>query len=383
MKIGIVCPYNIARGGGVQEVVRALCDDLNKRGHTAKIITPQPREIEDANLKDVIFIGGAADLYSPMHTFAQVSASVSTEAIDAVLEAEQFDVLHFHEPWVPMLSRQILSRSKSINVATFHAKIPETIVSQTVMKAVMPYLKSVLKYLDEITAVSDAAAEYIGTMTDQPITIIPNGIDLTSYARQPESVAVSENPMILYIGRLEKRKGLKFLIKAFQQVQAKQPDARLVIAGDGPDREKLEDMVGDLQLPNVTFLGYISDKQKHDLLSEATVFCSPAIFGESFGIVLLEAMAYNLPVVAGNNVGYASVMQGVGGLSLVNPEDSAEFARRLDMFINEAPIRKLWSSWARNYIKQYNYPAVIDQYEAAYELAIELHQDKPTLQPVE
>ncbi|MDB5166282.1 MAG: hypothetical protein JWM37_354 [Candidatus Saccharibacteria bacterium] len=383
MKIGIVCPYNIARGGGVQEVVLALCKDLNRRGHTAKIITPQPRELESVEENpNIIFLGGSADLYSPMHTLAQVSASISNEAIDAVLEAEQFDLLHFHEPWVPMLSRQILARSKSVNVATFHAKIPETIMSQTVMKAVMPYLKSVLKYLDEITAVSDAAAEYISTMTDQDIKIIPNGIDLKTYA-QKDVRPDTPNKNILYIGRLEKRKGVKYLIKAFQLLQTKHPEAKLIIAGDGPDREKLEDMVGDLQLPNVQFLGYISDEQKHELLATADLFCSPAIFGESFGIVLLEAMAYDLPVVAGNNAGYSSVMQGVGGLSLINPEDSAEFSRRLEMLLYEPAIIKLWSTWAKQYVKRFNYPAVIDEYEEAYKLAIKHHAVNPPLLPVQ
>jgi phosphatidylinositol alpha-mannosyltransferase len=233
-----------------------------------------------------------------------------------------------------------------------------------------------MKHLDEITAVSSAAAEYISTMTDEPVEIIPNGIDLASYSHKSPIRAAKDRPMILYIGRLERRKGVKYLIKAFQQVQARHPDVELVIAGDGPDREKLEDMVGDLQLPNVRFLGYVSIEQKHELLSTASVFCSPAIFGESFGIVLLEAMAYELPVVAGNNAGYSSVMQGVGGISLVNPEDSIEFGRRLELMLYENDLRQLWLKWAKTYVKQFNYPSVIDQYEAAYKLAVKNHKAK-------
>lgn len=378
MRIGLVCPYNIAKGGGVQEVVRALCTGLNQNGHYAKIITPQPKDTENADLSDVIFIGGAADIYSPMHTVAQVSASASGDYIDEVLEFEKFDVLHFHEPWIPMLSRQILTHSRSVNVATFHAKIPETIMSQSLMKAVTPYLKSVLKYVDDITAVSEAAAEYIGTLTDQPITIIPNGINLNTYKFRAEDQSKPKK-MILYIGRLERRKGVKYLLKAYYYLVTQRDDVELVVAGDGPDRLKLEAMAADLQLPNVSFLGYVSEAEKQTLLATADVFCSPAIFGESFGIVLLEAIASGVPVVAGNNPGYTSVLQGVGALSLVKPQDSEDFARRLNTFLGEPAVRKLWRDWAKTYVKQFAYPTVVKQYEEAYAAALESRVVTPRL----
>src|SRR6202042_57969 len=105
-------------------------------------------------------IGKSTEFNSPLHTTHPVSAGVN-EAIDAMLAEHQFDILHFHEPWVPMLSAQILSRSKCVNVATFHAKLPETLMTRTLVKVVTPYTKSVLKYIDEFTAVSPAAAEYV------------------------------------------------------------------------------------------------------------------------------------------------------------------------------------------------------------------------------
>lgn len=366
MKIGLVCPYSIAKGGGVQEIVRALCDELNSRGHEARIITPQPREYSAADVRNVIFLGNAADLRSPMHTTAQISASISNEAIDNLLAEEQFDILHFHEPWVPVLSRQILSRSNTVNIASFHANIPGTLMSQTVMRVVTPYLRSVLRYLHHLTAVSEAAAEYIGTMTNEPIEIIPNGINLQAYKRQPLNKEPLPRQMILYIGRLERRKGVKYLLQAYQRLAAEREDVELVIAGDGPDRQKLADMVTDHKIPRVSFLGYVSEHEKHELLQMADVFCSPALYGESFGIVLLEAMASGLPLVAGNNSGYSGLLQGTGGLSLINPEDSLEFVRRLDLFLNEPKLRKLWKDWARDYVKQYNWPNVIDQYEEMY-----------------
>lgn len=373
MKIGLVCPYNIAKGGGVQEIVTAMQAELESRGHIAKILTPEPRDIPDYHRKDhIIFVGGAADFKSPLHTTSQFSLAADTAGITQMLEEEKFDILHFHEPWVPVLSRQILSRSNAVNIATFHAKLPETLMSRTVVKVVEPYTRAVLKQLDELTAVSEAASEYVRTLTDQPVSIIPNGVDLKKFtaAKQPGS---KDGNTILYVGRLEKRKGVEYLLQAYSQLTTRDSDVRLIIAGDGPDREKLEYLAADLDLGNVTFTGYVTDKEKIDLLRHADLFCSPALYGESFGIVLLEAMATHAVTVAGNNPGYASVLQDLGSLSLVNPRDTEEFARRLDVMLHDKELRKLWKKWAAEQVQQYSYPRIVDQYLEIYESAYKRH----------
>jgi phosphatidylinositol alpha-mannosyltransferase len=376
MKIGLVCPYNIAKGGGVQEIVLALQLELESRGHTAKILTPEPRDIPDYHRKDhIIFVGGAADFKSPLHTTSQFSMAADTSGITDMLQEEKFDILHFHEPWVPMLSRQILSRSQSVNIATFHAKLPETLMSRTMGKVVTPYTKAVLKQLDQLTAVSEAASEYVRSLTDQPVSIIPNGIDLSKYKlaknvkNTDKSQAEGAPKTILYIGRLEKRKGVNCLLQAYSLLVTRDPNVQLIIAGDGPDREMLEYLAADLELGNVTFTGYVTDEEKLELLSTADLFCAPALYGESFGIVLLEAMATGLVTVAGNNPGYASVLQDLGSLSLVNPKDTEEFARRLDVMLSDQKLRKLWKDWAISYVQQYNYPRIVDQYLEIYEEA--------------
>lgn len=374
MKIGLVCPYNVNRGGGVQEIVRDMYLGLTARGHEVKILTPQPREVGDVDTTDMIFLGGGTDFKSPMATSAQISASVDTETIDQVLEQEQFDVLHFHEPWVPVLSRQILSRSKAVNIATFHGAIPETLMSRTIVKVVTPYTKSILKYLHEFTAVSEAAAVYIRSLTDEPIQIVPNGIDLDRYQWSEHKPASDGMKTILYIGRLERRKGAKFLLKAFKLLQMSDPNVRLIIAGNGPDREKLELLAEDLQLEHVEFLGYISEAKKLELLAAADLFCSPAIFGESFGIVLLEAMATGTVAIAGNNVGYEAVMKDMGQLSIVNPRDDAEFARRMALLLNSPELQNAWRAWAKEYVTQYSYPNIIDGYEKVYKKALKHHR---------
>lgn len=377
MKIGLVCPYSINKHGGVLEVVLSLKKGLEDRGHTVKIITPKPRKHELEPGPDIIFAGVSTDFrtLSFSDTTSQVSSTADTDKIDAMLAEENFDILHFHEPWQPLLGRQLLQRSNAVNIGTFHAKVSDALMSRSILKAVAPYLKSVLKYLDVLTAVSASGASYAADMTDEPITIIPNGIDLTKY--KPKKVSKdSDERMLLYVGRLEGRKGVKHLLQAYQILEQDNDNVRLVIAGDGPDREKLELLSEDLKLRNVDFLGYVSEDLKLELLSQADIFCSPALFGESFGIVLLEAMAMGAVAVAGNNSGYADLMQDVGALSIVNPTDTTEFARRLDTLLNQPDIRKLWKKWAKDYVQQFNYPNVVDQYEELYKEALAEHGKK-------
>lgn len=374
MKIGLVCPYNVSRGGGVQEIVRDMYVGLKGRGHDVRILTPQPRNIANVDTTDTIFLGGGTDVRSPMKTVPTFSATVDTDVIDHVLEQEQFDVLHFHEPWVPVLSRQILTRSNAVNIATFHAAIPETVMSRTVVRVVTPYTVPMLRYIDQFTAVSESAASYIRTLTDAPIEIIPNGIDLTRYSWKDHAPLKSGKKTILFVGRLEARKGVKFLLRAFKLLEQSDPKVHLVIAGMGPDREKLELLAEDLQLERVTFTGYVSDADKMKLLAKADLFVAPALYGESFGIVLLEAMATGNLVVAGNNSGYEDVMDGIGQLALVNPRDDAEFARRMAVMLNEPKAQKLFRDWSKQYVKQFSYTHIIDLYEACYHQAFKKHR---------
>jgi phosphatidylinositol alpha-mannosyltransferase len=375
MKIGLVCPYSITKGGGVLEIVLAMQAELNKRGHDAYVVTPRPRDAVDFHPEPeqkIILIGQSTDFNSPLATTVQISAA-SDDAIDEMLEHEKFDILHFHEPWVPMLSRQILARSKVVNVATFHAKLPESMTVRTLMRTVTPYTKSVLRYINEFTAPSEAAAEYICSLTDQPVALIPNGIDLKKYKIPRTRTDDTPQKTIFYVGRLEQRKGVKYLIKAYQRLRMAHSDVSLVLAGNGPDRQKLESLVEDAEIPGVTFLGYVTDEEKIANLKAADLFCSPALYGESFGVVLLEAMASGVVTVAGNNPGYSSVMTGVGSLSLIDPKDTGEFTRRLELLLYEKELRELWRSWAKEQLKQYGYPRIVDQYEEIYNQALEQH----------
>lgn len=378
MKIGLVCPYSLTHGGGVQETILALAAGLNRLGHSAVIISHRSLSNKKWQKKDGIFLGGAIDFYSPMQTMTQLSLSTKPSEIDEMLAQQAFDILNFHEPWQPFLSRQILTRSQSVNIGSFHAKVPNTLLAQTVIKTVSPYTRTIVNFLDEITAVSPVAADYVSSLTDKPVSFVPNGIDLKRYhaPRHPGDIAGGGTKTILYVGRLERRKGLKYLLEAYKIISQTRDDVRLLIAGEGPDRAMLEKRVKQLDLPRVEFLGYISEAKKISLMRLAHLFVTPALYGESFGIVLLEAMASGLPIVAGDNPGYSQLLKNTGAMSLVNVRDPNEFARRIELFLSESTLRQLWRKWALSQIKSYSYEQVVGQYEAVYIRALAEHKSK-------
>lgn len=368
MKIGLVLPYSVVKGGGVKEHVLAVQCELQARGHHAVVITPLPRDYQGDPPPHTIFLGGSTDIKSPFHTTAQISVTVNPERVDEVLAREKFDILHFHEPWVPIIGRQILGRSNTVNVATFHAKLPDSIMARTIERVIAPYTKSVLKNIDALTAVSDPAAHWVSSLTEKPIVLVPNGVDLKKF--KPKTHPANEHPTIFYVGRLERRKGVKYLVLAFEKLLEQLPDAQLVLGGEGPDKEKLEELIEERGIKNITFLGYLTDEEKISWLQRADLFCSPALYGESFGIVLLEALACGAPIVAGDNPGYASVLTERGLSSLVDPKDTDEFARRLELFLTDKEFAKLWKKWAKDYVKQFDYPQIVDSYETLYRRAL-------------
>jgi phosphatidylinositol alpha-mannosyltransferase len=370
MKIGLVCPYDMFQApGGVQEVVFQLQKHMRAKGHEALIITPRPAKHYSDAPEGIITVGKCRRLASPFSTSVDWGLDAYAAEIQEVLDREKFDILNFHEPWQPFISLQILSRSEAVNVGTFHAKLPDTIVSRSLLNLVVPHTTAVLKYIHVFTAVSEAAADYLKELTDAPITIIPNGIDLQRFAKRPK-VKRHKQKTILYLGRLEKRKGIKYLIQAFAVLKEKHPDVKLVLAGDGLERENLKKLVAEYQVPDVDFIGYVPEDKKVGLIANADLFCSPAIFGESFGIVLLEAMAIGTPIVCGNNPGYSGVMTGRGRLSLVTPENILDFSQRLELMLYDEEIRRLFIDWGHNHVKQFTFDKIADAYEQVYKKAL-------------
>ena len=372
MKIGLICPYSIKRAGGVQEYLYAIQKELRRRGHDAYFITPRPEGYDGDPREHMIFLGTSTDFYSPTRTTIQISRGLNDD-IQAMLNNYNFDVLNFHEPWIPRLAYQIIKQSGTANVATFHATMPQDMMTKAMAKALIPYTKPILKYFDALVAASEPDTEYVSSLTDKPIRVIPVTVD-KEFCPPPIFDDRRTHKTILYINRLEGRKGPKYLLEAFQMLRKHHSEVSLLIAGDGPQRDMLERRARDLGIvDSVTFLGQIPHEQKIQLLQSCDLYCSPAPFGEGFGIVLLEAMATGAVAVAGDNSGYANVMTGFGSISLVNPHDTPDFTRRLELLLYEESLRKLWRTWATTEVKKYNCEKVVDQYLEVYEAAITHH----------
>jgi phosphatidyl-myo-inositol alpha-mannosyltransferase len=373
MKIGIYCPYSIDKPGGVLDHVTHQAEGLRSLGHKIVIITPKPRKFNGTAPKNVVFVGISARVRA-QSTNVDISAPLGDDELSRFFVSNKFDVVHFHEPTVPFVGRQLIATCPYPVVATLHAALPETAIGRT-LGSIKPYFRSILQHVDVLTRVSEAAGEYLEEEIEAVESyFVPNGIELISY--KTNISAVRDTATIVYIGRLEKRKGVKYLVQAFAEVQAKMPSAKLILAGDGPDRRKLEDIVYSLKIRNVEFPGYITDEYRGELLKTATLACYPAIYGESFGIVLLEAMASGAPVVAGRNPGYACVLKGSGAVGLVDVTDTSEFAYRLLAVLRDEPLQKFLSDWGIKEVKQYDYKNIVREYEKVYELAIKKHINK-------
>lgn len=377
MKIGLVCPYDmIGHAGGVQQIVMHLADGLRKKGHQVKIITPRPLGLQGDPPDDYIFLGSSAKVKAVLATAGDIGVETDSREIEAVLEQEKFDVINFHEPWIPVLARQIAMRSEAAHVGTFHANLSDSVTGKSLANMLTPFGRGILQKMDVLTAVSAAAA---GILTSKApdyhlvknIRYIPNGIDISRYSRAAKKGEEPPNlKTIFFVGRLEGRKGLKYLLRAYNDLCTRRDDVQLLVAGKGPDEKRLKDYADDQKLQRIKFLGYINDEEKIQLLHQADIFCAPAHRGESFGIVLLEAMAAGCPVVAGDNSGYSSVMKDTGAISLVNPLDTVDFSRRLEILLYNEDIRALWRDWAKEFIKQYDWPIIVDHYEKVYEDAV-------------
>ena len=363
MKIAIFTPYNIFKSGGVQEHVMYQAKILRERGHNVTILTPRPRKI-GKSIPGVEFLGDSRRFKTPSATSADISVSIDNDSIDDAL-ANNYDVVHVHEPLVPIAPRQVLSRAegRGLRVGTFHAALPGNALGKSLVGTYKTYARLVLPHVDVITAVSPAAIGYIDAYTDLPINYIPNGIHSSSYE---SSQLKRDRNMILFLGRLEKRKGARQAIIAFEELKTLKPKAKLVIAGDGPLRKGLEQYVKDRDIRDVKFLGFIDDKTKIKLLRTCGVYTSPALYGESFGIVLAEAMATGAPIVAHPNDGYRWVLKDTGRLSLVNCKDASAYAERLQLMLEDDGLREVWQHWAKEYVKQFDYEKVVDAYEKLY-----------------
>jgi phosphatidylinositol alpha-mannosyltransferase len=341
VKIALVSPYDFAYPGGVYVHISYLAHHFTRMGHEVKVIAPASKAVSGFGDR-FISIGRPRPIPSSGSITRITISPWLASGVKAVLERENFDIIHLHEPLMPMLCTTVLRLSKTANVGTFHA-----CHGQPGYDFAKPFgrwlLKKWFRKLDGKIAVSKAAREFVHGYFHGYYNIIPNGVDIDHFSPDVSPIdEFSDGKLnILFVGRLEKRKGVKYLLEAFKQVKQEIPDSRLIIVGPGTRlRGKYEKHVMKSGLEDVVFTGLVPYEELPRYYKTADVFCAPAIGRESFGIILLEAMAVGKPIVASNIEGYASVVSnGVDGL-LVPPADTGSLAQALISLLTDESLRQ-------------------------------------------
>lgn len=341
MKIALVSPYDFVHPGGVVNHILALYDQLREMGHEVKIIAPASRSVENEDDR-FLHIGRARPL--PVRgTTIRISLSLRLASrIKEALSREKFDIIHLHEPFMPMLCSAVLRFSDSVNIGTFHAchGSPGYNFGWPISKLLLRHRRR--KLVGKI-AVSKSALNYACNHVPGEYTIIPNGIDLEHFSLDVSPIEGFDDGKIniLFVGRLEKRKGLDHLLKAYNKIKKEYTNCRLIIVGPGVRfRRKYEKYVKRNHLEDVVFVGMVDYDELPRYYKTADIFCSPATGRESFGIVLLEAMALGKPIVATNIEGYAGVITNGEEGYLVSPNDDNELARVLMTLITDKSLRQ-------------------------------------------
>jgi phosphatidylinositol alpha-mannosyltransferase len=247
---------------------------------------------------------------------------------------ESFDVIHVHEPLTPLVPWLVLLRANTPLVGTFHVYRED---GHRFYAAFGRWLRPLMRRLSARIAVSAAARRTVAAHFPYQFDIVPNGIDIGRFRGSPSRPALmpGDRCCVLYVGRLEPRKGVETLIRAMALVGRHQPRAMLVVVGDGPERSALDDLAHRLDAP-VRFVGRVEDDQLPAFLHAADIVCSPALGGESFGIVLLEAMACGKPIVASRIDGYVELLAPIDCARLVTPGDVESLAQELTALLGSA-----------------------------------------------
>ena len=356
MKIALVSPYDFAYPGGVCNHISCLEQRLTEMGHEVRIVAPASKAI--SALGDRFIPIGKPRSVPVSGSIARITLSPwLSSRIKAVLEQENFDITHLHEPLMPMLCTTTLRLSQTPTVGTFHAcgGKPWYSFGTPVGKLL---LKKWFHKLDGKIAVSKPAMEYVNKYFPDDYTIIPNGVDTGHFSPSvPPIEEFNDGKLnILFIGRLEKRKGVDYLLEAYRQVKPEFPNSRLIAVGPGIRlRKKYEKRVRQNNLKDVVFVGYTSYRDLPRYYKTADIVCCPAIGWESFGIVLIEAMATNTPVVASNIDGYNSVLtHGVEGL-LVPPKNPEKLAQALISLMTDESLRQQMGAKGRLKALEYDW----------------------------
>ena len=358
MRIALVCPYAWDAPGGVQVHVRQLARRLLGRGHDVTVLAPAfaaPTE------EFVRWVGRPVRLrfnrsVAPISPFPS-----SGRMVRAALSAFQPDVVHVHEPLVPGPAVAAVRAAAAPVVATFHAYADRA----ALFSMAAPLLRGMWRRLAVRVAVSEAAAEFVTRrFPGEAIRVIPNGVETGLFA-SAEPADLPAGRRILFVNRLDPRKGFRVLVRAFAHLADEVPDAVLIVAGDGPERDAVGTLPPDIRA-RVLMLGTVPHNGLPPYHAAAEVFCAPSVGRESFGIVLVEAMAAGLPVVAADIPGYREVVRdGIDGL-LVPPSSPERTAEAVHNILDDPELAKRLAEAGRARAERFSWDAVVQQVEATY-----------------
>ena len=366
MRIGLVCPYSLTVPGGVQGQVLGLARALRRNGHEARVLgpcdgpPPEPFVTPLGNSLPTAANGSIAPL-AP-------DASAALRTIRA-LNDERFDVLHVHEPCAPGPSMTSLLMHPAPTVGTFHSAGRNP--SYRILTGALRWHTG---RLDRKVVVSKDALELVERFLGAgEYDILFNGVEIDRIASTPPTPTVS--PTIFFCGRHEERKGLAVLLEAFRSLPA---TTRLWIASDGPDGPRLRAEHGEDK--RITWLGRISDAEKFARLRGATVFCAPSLHGESFGVVLIEAMAAGTPVVASGIDGYRNVAtDGVDAL-LTEPGDVGALAKAIAAVLDDQLLTESLRAAGHRRATQFSMTTLAAEYIAIYRQLLDV-DEPPRVRP--
>ena len=375
MRVVQVSPYDLSRHGGVQQHILSLAAELRRRGHEVLVVGPgaavsgREHDLRIGRMRQVSFAGTSFEL--------SLASRPELQALAARLAEWQPDIIHYHTMWVPFLPWQIFRRTKIASVGTFHDTPPPGPMGAVLRAAFKVMSRFLLRRLDGAIAVSPAPLAHLrpGRHGTQPV-ILPPATDLSEFLTL-EKAAATDRQTVLFIGRLEPRKGINVLLDAWNMIASghvplphglKMP--RLVVAGSG----ELEAVVveasrrhGDVLLQHIPAP---NREQLLRLLSEATIAVSPALYGESFGIILVEALASGTPVIAASNAGYVNVLTGRGGDLLVKPGDANALAKKIVNLLASKDECQTLGRWGREHARQFDISEIAAEFEAVYRSAI-------------
>jgi len=384
LKIAQVCPYDLDRPGGVQSHVRDTAAALGELGHTVTIVAPRsgsgPGRARLAPNVTVLRVGAARSVSISGTRFeASIAWGYQHARLRAAMRRGGFDVVHVHTPWAPLLAIQAFRCIPYARVVTFHDTPPDTLggaFSKTVLRGLSRLL---LPHVDEAIAVSEAPRAHLWAPKAQTISITPPCTDLRRLAPEPGRGGAGGKIALLFVGRLEPRKGVNILLKAYRRLCADGLPVSLAIAGVGSEDAALRGYVDRHRLPDVSFLGRFDDAQASALYGACDIFCAPSPYGESFGIVIAEAMAAGKPVVAAANRGYRILLEAHAEELLARPGDVESLYRRLRRLVLDPLLRAGLGAWGQAEARRYDCRVVAPTLVETYRRAIE-RSPAPTAQ---